>query len=105
MNLKSSINQQGKTVTQIITFKGGYKKTIPGIKSESIVQSEFTHFETEDGRLVLVNTPNVLMVEVFKEEIDQKKEITNTCTRKLGHIFGLAPGEYEYRCIYCRQLK
>lgn len=68
MNLKSSVNTKGKKQTQIITFKNGYKKTIRGVKSETIVQSEFTHFETEDGRLCLINTPNVLMVEVFKEK-------------------------------------
>ena len=67
MNLKSSISQKGKIVTQIITFTGGYKKTIQGIKSDSVIQSEFTHMETEDGRLILVNTPNVFLIEVFKE--------------------------------------
>jgi len=67
MNLKSSIESKGKTVTEIITFKGGYKKTIRGVKSDTVVQSEFTHFETEDGRLVMINTPNVLMFEVFQE--------------------------------------
>ena len=68
MNLKSSISQKGKRVTQIITFVGGYKKTIEGIDTNSIKQSEFTHMETEDGRLDLVNPKNVLMVEVFKED-------------------------------------
>jgi hypothetical protein len=67
MNLKSSINEKGKKVTQILTFKGGYKKTIRGILSDSVMQSEFTHMETDDGRLILINTPNILMVEVFSE--------------------------------------
>lgn len=67
MNLKSSVSEKGKKVTQILTFVGGYKKTIRGIYSESVVQSEFTHMKTDDGRLVLVNTPNVLLVEVFSE--------------------------------------
>lgn len=68
INLKSSVTKKGEKTTQIITFIGGYKKTIHGIISESIVQSEFTHFETDDGRLILVNTPNVLIVEVFHEK-------------------------------------
>jgi hypothetical protein len=68
LSLKSSVEQKGKKVTEIITMKGGYKKTFRGIFSASLEQGEFTHFNTEDGRLVLVNTPNVLFVEVFKEE-------------------------------------
>lgn len=67
MNLKSSVSKKGKRVTQIITFLDGYKKTIQHIDTESIVQSEFTHMETDDGRLVLVNPKNVLLVEVFNE--------------------------------------
>jgi hypothetical protein len=67
-SLKSSVEQKGKKVTQIITMNGGYKKTFRGIDTQSIEQGEFTHFNTEDGRLVLVNTKNVLFVEVFKEE-------------------------------------
>lgn len=67
MNLQSSIVRYGDIVTQIITFVGGYKKTIRGIKTSTVVQSEFTQFETVDGRFVLVYTPNVLLVEVFKE--------------------------------------
>lgn len=68
MNLKSSVTKKGKIVTQVITFVGGYKKTIRGVISESVVQSEFTHLETDDGRLILINTPNVLMVEIFKDD-------------------------------------
>jgi len=68
MNLKSSVNAKGKKVTQIITFKGGYKKTIRGVLSDTVMQSEFTHMQTDDGRLVLINTPNVFLVEVFTEK-------------------------------------
>ena len=67
MNLKSSVGKKGNVVTQIITFVGGYKKTIHGVKTDTIVQSEMTHFETEDGRMVMVKDPNVLLIEVFKE--------------------------------------
>lgn len=66
-SLKSSVEKRGKRVTQIITMLGGYKKTFRGIKTETIEQGEFTHFETEDDRLVMINTSNVLCVEVFKE--------------------------------------
>ena len=68
MNFKSSITEKGKKVSQIITFKGGYKKTIRGILSESVFQSEFTHMKTDDDRLIMINTPNVLMIEVFKDD-------------------------------------
>jgi hypothetical protein len=36
MNLKSTVNQQGEIVTQIIHFVGGEKRTFHGIVSESI---------------------------------------------------------------------
>lgn len=55
-----------KTIKQIITFKGGYKTTFKGVKPETIEQGKFTHFETEDGRLVLINDNNVFCVEVIK---------------------------------------
>ena len=66
-NLKSSVESKGKRVTEIITMIGGYKKTFRNIDTSSIEQGEFTHFNTEDGRLVLVNTKNVLFIEVFSE--------------------------------------
>jgi hypothetical protein len=66
-SLKSSVESKGKTVTEIITMVNGYKKTFRGVKTETLEQGEFTHFETKDGRLVLVNTPNVLFVEIFNE--------------------------------------
>jgi hypothetical protein len=67
-SLKSSVERsKGKKVTQIITGEHGFKKTFRGVISETIEQGEFTKFETDDGRLVMVNTSNVLFVEVFKE--------------------------------------
>lgn len=68
VDLRSSIVAKGKLVTQIFTFVGGAKKTISGIKTDTIRQGEFTKFETEDGRLVLVNDANVLCIEVFTEK-------------------------------------
>ena len=51
MDLKSTINQQGKIVTQIIHFIGGEKRTFHGIVSESIKQGQFTKFKTIDGNI------------------------------------------------------
>ncbi len=67
-NLESSVTLQGKYVTQIIHFKGGYRKTIRNIDTDTIEQGQFTKFFTVDGRMVLINDPNVLMVEVFPED-------------------------------------
>lgn len=67
MSLKSSAETKGKVVTQIITFINGVKKTIKGVQTETIVQGQFTKFETTDGRLVMINDNNVLCVEVFAE--------------------------------------
>ncbi len=66
-NLKSSACRQGKLVTQIITAKTGIKKTFRGVKTETIEQGQMTKFETEDGRLVMINDDNVLCVEIFKQ--------------------------------------
>ena len=67
VNLKSTVNEQGKVVTQIIHFVGGEKRTFVGIVSESIKQGQFTKFFTIDGTMILVNDKNVLCIEVFKE--------------------------------------
>ena len=68
MNLHSSINSLSKTVTQIIHFNGGNKRTFEHILSESIKQGEFTKFMLTDGRMLLINTANVDCIEIFKEE-------------------------------------
>ena len=69
-NLESSVTKQGKYVTQIIHFKGGYRKTIRNIDTDTIEQGQFTKFFTKEGRMILIHDPNVLMVEVFQEEIN-----------------------------------
>ena len=67
-NLKSTVNEQGKTVTQIIHFKGRIKRTYHGILPESIKQGQFTKMKCVDGTMLMVNDENVLMVEIFREE-------------------------------------
>jgi hypothetical protein len=68
MDLKSTVNQQGKIVTQIIHFVGGEKRTFHGIISESIKQGQFTKFKTTDGAMICINDKNVLCIEIFKEQ-------------------------------------
>ena len=68
MNLKSSVNEKGKTVTQYILFASGNEKTYQGIITDSIQQSQFTRFDTESGRRIYINTANVDCFEVFEEE-------------------------------------
>jgi|TARA_R110000782_G_scaffold87035_1_gene168545 hypothetical protein len=67
-NLLSSVNKEGEYVTQIIHFKGGQRKTIHSIKSSTIETGKFTKFHCKDGRMIMVNDENVLMIETFKEE-------------------------------------
>tara|TARA_B100000029_G_scaffold75958_1_gene67713 strand:+ start:715 stop:1860 length:1146 start_codon:yes stop_codon:yes gene_type:complete len=67
-NLESSVTKQGKYVTQIIHFKGGYRKTIRNVDTDTIEQGQFTKFFTKEGRMILIHDPNVLMLEVFQEE-------------------------------------
>ena len=51
INLQSTINEQGKYVTQIIHFVGGIKRTYMGIITESIKQGQFTKFKCKDGSM------------------------------------------------------
>tara|TARA_R110002020_G_scaffold202637_1_gene405754 strand:+ start:791 stop:1039 length:249 start_codon:yes stop_codon:yes gene_type:complete len=67
-NLLSSVNKEGKYVTQIVHFKDGQRKTIHGIISSSIETGKFTKFNCKDGRMIMVNDDNVNMIETFKEE-------------------------------------
>ena len=67
MNLQSTLNEQGKYVTQIIHFVGGIKRTYKGIITESIKQGQFTKFKCKDGTMIVINDINVLCIEVFKE--------------------------------------
>ena len=67
-NLLSSVNKEGEYVTQIIHFKDGQRKTIHGIISSSIETGKFTKFNCKDGRMIMVNDENVLMIETFKED-------------------------------------
>ena len=68
-NLLSSVNKEGKYVTQIIHFKDGQRKTIHGIISSSIETGKFTKFNCKDGRMIMVNDDNVNMIETFGEGI------------------------------------
>jgi len=71
-NLHSTAGSLGKTVTQIIHFNNGNKRTFSGIVTESIKQGEFTKMQLTDGRLLMVNTANVDCIEIFSEVIDRQ---------------------------------
>lgn len=66
-SFKSSVEKQGKVVTQIIGFASGHKKTYKGVIAATIEQSEFTRFTLVDGRVVYIQTKNVDWFEVIKE--------------------------------------
>lgn len=99
VDLKSSVQKQGKTVTQIVTALSGIKKTFRGIKTETIEQGQFTHFDTEDGRLVLINDKNIAWIEVFTEEMSQTQGITNPYGDTLKH-----KGTVEVGDIFCNAI-
>jgi hypothetical protein len=67
-NLKSTVNEQGETVTQIIHFVNGIKRTYHGILSKSIKQGQFTKMKCKDGTMLMINDNNVLCIEIFKED-------------------------------------
>ena len=72
VNLKSSLNEWtvGEYVTQIYHFVGGVKRTYSGIEIKSIRQGQFTKFRCKNGAIVMINDANVLMIEVFEEDVD-----------------------------------
>lgn len=67
-DLKSTTEKQGKYVTQIIHGINGTKHTFENIDTQSIKQGQFTKMKTKDGRMIMVNDKNVIIVEVFKED-------------------------------------
>jgi hypothetical protein len=67
MDLQSTIKEQGESVTQIIHFIGGEKRTFHGIISNTIKQGQFTKFKTKEGSMICINDKNVLCIEVFTE--------------------------------------
>lgn len=67
VNLKSSAQEVGEKVTQIIHFSGGNKRTFNNILTSKISQGQYTHLFQEDGTLILVNDRNVDVIEVFKQ--------------------------------------
>jgi len=71
-NLHSTAGTLGKTVTQIIHFRNGNKRTFSGILTETIKQGEFTKMQLADGRMLMINTANVDCIEIFSESIDQQ---------------------------------
>lgn len=67
-NLKSTVNEQGNKVTQIIHFVNGIKRTYHGILPETIKQGQFTKMFCDDGTMLMINDNNVLCIEIFKED-------------------------------------
>ena len=73
IDLKSSVGDKyfpskNKSITQIVHFVGGEKRTFSGVISETIRQGQFTKFLCKNGAMVMINDSNVLMVETFEEE-------------------------------------
>jgi len=75
INLKSSANKVGDTITQIIHFSGGNKRTFSNIISSQISQGQFTKLYQGDGTLIMVNDKNVDCIEIFKERLQIKSKI------------------------------
>jgi hypothetical protein len=73
LNLNSSVGDKyftetySDTVTQIIHFKDGIKRTFSGVKPKTIRQGQFTKFKLKDGSMIMINDDNVLCIEIFTE--------------------------------------
>lgn len=66
-NLKSSAGKVGKKVTQVIIFTSGLTKTYHGIYSDTVEEGKMVKFKTDSIPLVMVNSKEVAIVEVFEE--------------------------------------
>lgn len=55
---------------QVIHFIDGSKRTLFGVIG--VKDNEFTHLRLVDGRKVLINKPNVLMIEIIPENFADK---------------------------------
>jgi len=70
-DLKPSISTsyflECESVTQIIHFVGGEKRTFHGVLTETIKQGQFTKLFCKDGSMLMINDTNVLCIEVFNE--------------------------------------
>ena len=74
ISLNSSVKEKGKIVTEIVLFSNGNKKTFERIKTDSISQNEFTHFDLMDGRRIYINPKNVDCFEVFTENNENSEQ-------------------------------
>ena len=70
-DLKSSVKSVGSTVTQIIYFIGGEKRTFFDIETTSISQGQFTKLHQLDGTVIMINDKNVLCIEVFVDNLEK----------------------------------
>ena len=70
-NCKSTVNDIAETVTQIIHFVGGVKRTFHGVITSSIKQGQMTKFKLIDGRVLFVNDENVLCIEILPENTNE----------------------------------
>lgn len=71
-DLKSNTQSIGPGCTQIIHFIGGEKRTFSDIETTSITQGQFTKLHQTNGTLIMVNDKNVLCIEVFPCELEEK---------------------------------
>ena len=65
---------------QILHFVNKEKRTVFNVVG--VKDNEFTHLLLDDGRKVLVNKDNLLMVEIFKDE-------DSICLKTWGELFGV----------------
>ena len=71
LDLNSSVGKkyftEAETITQIVHFKDGIKRTFNGVLPETLRQGQFTKFKLKDGSMIMINDDNVLCIEVFAE--------------------------------------
>jgi len=70
-DLKSSVKNLGTTITQIIHFVGGEKRTFHDISTTKIQQGQFTKLFQTDGTMIMINDKNVLCIEVFSDNLER----------------------------------
>jgi len=73
-NNGSSVYMVAKKTKQIFHFKGNVKRTFSNIMTDEILEGEMLKLFLEDGRMLVINKNNLLMTEIFSEDVQKKNK-------------------------------
>jgi len=71
-NNGSSVYRVAKKTKQIFHFVGNVKRTFSNIMTDEILEGEMLKLFLEDGRMLVINKNNLLMTEIFSQDVLKK---------------------------------